>query len=258
MPLPYHQIPALLLSAMQQKVRETFRLEELSGLDLYGMSIAELQEQFSGGQVTSVEYVRFCLDCVYKVNSYFECVIEVNSDAVDIAAALDEERKKACEFPLGTCLMRTEICHEIPLSVSCFRWESPIPVYSQGKARSVLHGIPVLVKDNMVTKDKTQTTAGSWALLGSVVSVQSNRFSSSKPSGGVKCALYMFPSPFSFNFLGQVTERLTQRPSRSQEMPMWFHFCAAQGPSIIGHTNMSEWASVRSSPESTGYCPRGG
>ncbi len=46
----------------------------------------------------------------------------------------------------------------------------------QGKARGILHGIPILVKDNMATKDKMETTAGSWALLGSVVSVQSSLF----------------------------------------------------------------------------------
>lgn len=50
------------------------------------------------------------------------------------------------------------------------------PSYSQGKTRGMLHGIPVLVKDNMATKDKMQTTAGSWALLGSVVSVQEDSF----------------------------------------------------------------------------------
>ena len=43
------------------------------------------------------------------------------------------------------------------------------PHYPQGKAKGVLHGIPVLVKDNMATKDTMQTTAGSWALLGSMV-----------------------------------------------------------------------------------------
>lgn len=77
-----------------------------------------------------------------------ECVIETNPDALDIAAALDKERK-------------------------------------DGKARGPLHGIPVLVKDvspntnlnegqhesantiqNMATADRMETTGGSWALLG--------------------------------------------------------------------------------------------
>ena len=35
--------------------------------------------------------------------------------------------------------------------------------------RGPLHGIPFLVKDNLATKDKMETTAGSWALLGSIV-----------------------------------------------------------------------------------------
>jgi len=38
-----------------------------------------------------------------------------------------------------------------------------------GQVRSPLHGIPFLVKDNIATKDKMDTTAGSWALLGSIV-----------------------------------------------------------------------------------------
>ena len=36
----------------------------------------------------------------------------------------------------------------------------------------MLHGVPILVKDNMATKDNMQTTAGSWALLGNIVSPQ--------------------------------------------------------------------------------------
>lgn len=59
-------------------------------------------------------------------------VLEINPDAIDIATALDEER-------------------------------------AHGKVRSNLHGIPYLVKDNIASKDKMQTTAGSWALQGSIV-----------------------------------------------------------------------------------------
>jgi len=38
-----------------------------------------------------------------------------------------------------------------------------------GNIRGPLHGIPFLIKDNIASKDKMETTAGSWALLGSIV-----------------------------------------------------------------------------------------
>lgn len=59
-------------------------------------------------------------------------MLEINPDVFSIAKKLDKERKR-------------------------------------GKVRSNLHGIPFLVKDNIASKDKMQTTAGSWALQGSVV-----------------------------------------------------------------------------------------
>ncbi|KAI9880468.1 MAG: hypothetical protein M1830_002820 [Pleopsidium flavum] len=58
--------------------------------------------------------------------------MELNPDLMEIAAELDAER-------------------------------------AAGRVRGPLHGIPFLVKDNIASKDKMETTAGSWALLGSVV-----------------------------------------------------------------------------------------
>lgn len=82
------------LAAPQQKLPEIFRLEELNGLNMYEVSVTELQKYLTGGQITSVEYVNFCLTRIHKVNPYLECVIEVNPDALAIAAILDDERQQ--------------------------------------------------------------------------------------------------------------------------------------------------------------------
>ena len=58
--------------------------------------------------------------------------MELNPDVADIATDLDAER-------------------------------------AAGHVRGPLHGIPFLIKDNIASKDKMETTAGSWALLGSIV-----------------------------------------------------------------------------------------
>ena len=78
----------------QQDVPHRFRLEELKGLDLYESSVQEIQQHFSAGRLTSVEYVKFCLQRIRNVNPYLECIIEVNPDAIAIAAELDNERRQ--------------------------------------------------------------------------------------------------------------------------------------------------------------------
>lgn len=55
----------------------------------------------------------------------------------------------------------------------------------QGKVRGPLHGIPFIVKDNIATKDKLETTAGSWALIGSIVPRDAHVISKLRDAGAV-------------------------------------------------------------------------
>ena len=102
-------------------------------------------------------------------------MIEVNPDALAIAEGLDKERK------------------------------------NKG-ARGPLHGIPILIKDNIDTADHMQTTAGSLALMGSHAARDSF-----------------------------VAQKLREA-----------------GAVILGKTNLSEWANIRSSHSVSGWSGRGG
>src|SRR5436305_6480437 len=100
--------------------------------DFLEKSIPELQAAMASGQVSSKELVNGYLIRIRSLNSLLNSVIETNPNAVSIAQHLDNERRR-------------------------------------GMVRGPLHGIPVLVKDNIATDDNMQTTAGSLALLRSHV-----------------------------------------------------------------------------------------
>ncbi|CAA7270086.1 unnamed protein product [Cyclocybe aegerita] len=105
--------------------------------DLYEASVLELQAGLDAGHFTSVDLVKAYFARIEEVNlkgPALRAVIEVNPSALAQAAALDKERKKS------------------------------------GK-RSLMHGIPILLKDNIATiaSEGMNTTAGSFSLLGSVV-----------------------------------------------------------------------------------------
>ncbi|APV52528.1 amidase [Betaproteobacteria bacterium GR16-43] len=101
-------------------------------LNVVEAGVAELQAAMVAGRFTSQALVRAYLARIRTIDKggpRINSVIEVNPEAVAIAAALDKER----------------------------RLKGP---------RGPLHGIPVLIKDNIATFDKMQTTAGSLALVG--------------------------------------------------------------------------------------------
>ncbi|RKE02060.1 amidase [Marinifilum flexuosum] len=95
-------------------------------------SISELQQLMDAGKLTCEELVIEYLDRIEKIDKNgpgLNSVIDINHDALPLARQLDEERKS-------------------------------------GLLRGALHGIPILLKDNIDTADKMMTTAGSFALEG--------------------------------------------------------------------------------------------
>ena len=151
---------------------------EPPSFELNEVTISQLQQGLQAGAYTArslTEKYLARIDAVDKSGPAINSVIEVNPDALAVADALDKERQE----------------------------KGP---------RGPLHGIPVLVKDNIDTSDRMMTTAGSLALVGA------------KPAKDA--------------FLIQ---RLRQA-----------------GVVILGKTNPSEWANIRSGHSSSGWSARGG
>jgi amidase len=108
------------------KLPDNFELDETT--------IDELQQKMQSGQTTSVAITKMYLNriaLIDKAGPQLNAVIELNKNALSIAALMDKERKA-------------------------------------GKTRGPLHGIPVLVKDNINTGDGMMTTAGALALKGNI------------------------------------------------------------------------------------------
>jgi amidase len=146
--------------------------------ELDELTIDALQDAMRSGQYSSYSLTEKYLARIQEIDKrgpMINSVIEVNPEALDIADALDKERKE----------------------------KGP---------RGPLHGIPILIKDNIDTADRMNTTAGSLALLGS------------RPP----------KDAFIVNQLRNA------------------------GAVILGKTNLSEWANIRSSHSTSGWSGRGG
>ena len=107
-----------------------------AAFDLEEATIADLQSAMASGRMTAhsiTEQYLGRIDELDRKGPALHHVIETNPDALAIAAALDAERRA-------------------------------------GRVRGPLHGVPILLKDNIDTADRTTTTAGSFALAGSIPS----------------------------------------------------------------------------------------
>jgi amidase len=118
------------LADSSRRVRPAFRLKRFEWEET---TIADLQAAMAKDRQTAVSLTRAYLRRIEDLNQHgpaLRAVIEVNPEAPALARDLDRERK------------------------------------AKGP-RSALHGIPVLLKDNIGTHDRMTTTAGSLALAGS-------------------------------------------------------------------------------------------
>lgn len=107
--------------------------------ELKEITVDDLQQKLGDGTYTSrkiVEMYTRRIEAIDKTGPVLNSVIELNPDAISIAEQLDKERQ-------------------------------------DGAVRGPLHGIPVMIKDNIDTADRMMTTAGSLALVGSVASKDS-------------------------------------------------------------------------------------
>ncbi len=121
-------IDAAPASAMQER---SSRAVLDVGEEIRERPIADLQQAMTSGELTARAITQAYLrriDAIDRQGPAINSVIELNPDALDIAARLDEERRS-------------------------------------GRVRGPLHGIPVLIKDNIDTADRMKTTAGSLALV---------------------------------------------------------------------------------------------
>ena len=151
---------------------------DVAAFELDEITISQLADGMSSGKYTAraiAEKYLARIEAIDRHGPALNSVIEINPDALEIAEKLDAERKEK-------------------------------------GSRGPLHGIPILLKDNLDTADKMMTTAGSLALVGSK------------------------PSKDSF-----VVQRLR-----------------AAGAVILGKTNLSEWANIRSTHSTSGWSGRGG
>ncbi|KAI1377507.1 amidase [Hypoxylon crocopeplum] len=103
---------------------------------LIDVTIDDLSAGLESGLFTSVDLVNAYVARIMEVNDTLHAVIEINPDALTIAADLDSMRAK-------------------------------------GKTMGPLHGVPILIKNNIATHDKMDNTAGSWSLFGAKVSEDS-------------------------------------------------------------------------------------
>lgn len=121
-------VTALGSAALMMKNTKKVSSQNGDSFELEEMTVSELQSAMQSGKLSAKDIAQKYLERIGTVDKRINSIIETNPDALKIAEDLDKERKA-------------------------------------GKTRGSLHGIPVIIKDNIDTADRMKTTAGSLALV---------------------------------------------------------------------------------------------
>jgi amidase len=140
----------ILSQALIMSVGSASQIRLSSTFSIQEATIEDIRVAFNEKRLTSKQLVELYLEAISKLNPILHAVIETNPDALIQAEIADRERdlKNTTKLP-------------------------------------ILHGVPVLLKDSISTKDKLNTTAGSFALLGSVVARDAGVVKRLRESGAV-------------------------------------------------------------------------
>lgn len=168
----------LSISNLLPKLREPLPLRASCIYEVEEKSIAELSADMANARITSTELVQMYLIRIAEIDRAgpgLRSIIQINPNAATDALQLDAER-------------------------------------AHGIIRGPLHGVPILIKDNIETADPIPTTAGSLALAANLTGRDAPLVARLRESGAV----------------------------------------------ILGKTNLSEWANIRSSKSTSGWSAVGG
>lgn len=141
-------LAASAVAALQHSLNSPYPRVAPFSQSLIDATLGDLSTGLESGAFSSVDLVRAYTARIKETNDVLYAVTEINPDALRIAASLDAARQ-------------------------------------DGHVLGPLHGIPVLIKNNIATSDKMNNTAGSYALLGATVPYDSTVAAKLRKAGAI-------------------------------------------------------------------------
>ncbi|XWS40160.1 hypothetical protein CRYUN_Cryun18bG0116400 [Craigia yunnanensis] len=185
-------------------------------------TIESIQTAFAENKLTSLQLVDFYLQRIENLNPVLRSVLEINPDAPVQAEEADRERKSS----------------------------------NYHGRTSLMHGVPVLLKDSIATKDEMNTTAGSYALVGSVVGRDAGVVEKLREVGAVILGNASQTEWYSFRALDKIPNGWSARGGQSQNPYVaWGDPCGSSSGSAISVAANMVSVSLGSETHGSILCP---